>query len=264
MSTSFLDILEDLRAETAELDSVLRTLDEESWHKETPAEGWDTHDTIAHLADTNDVMYGSVTGTGRDLFTEAMDAIAESGGSFDPSDPQAVDLFTARQVERGRTMSWPDVYAWWQQSCDRLYDLLGSLEPTGRYRWGPNMISAASLCSARLMETWAHSMDVHDAHGVPFPDTDRIRHVAFLGLRAMPNAFALAGLQPPGPIRVELTSPSGAVWEMGPPTAPSVIRGTAADFARIVARRDRDGCASRLRGEGPDAANAIEHGRAFL
>jgi uncharacterized protein (TIGR03084 family) len=262
--SSFLDILADLRAETAELDAVLRTLDEAGWHKETPAVGWDTHDTVAHLADTNDVMHGSVTGSGRDLSTEAMDAVREAGGTFDVTDPSSVDLFTARQVERGRAMEWQDVYAWWTRSCEQLHDMLGSLDAASRYTWGPNMISPASLCSARIMETWAHSMDVHEAAGVPFPDTDRIRHVAFLGLRAMPNAFMLAGLDAPGPIRAELTSPSGETWEMGPSTAPSVIRGTASDFARVVARRDRDGSASRLQGEGPDAANAIAHGRAFL
>ncbi len=260
--SSFLDILADLRAETAELDAVLRTLDEAGWHKETPAEGWDTHDTIAHLADTNDVMYSSVTGS--DVLTDATDFMAEARRLFAPGDPKAVDAFTARQVARGRKMQWEDVYSWWIESCSRLYDLLGSLDPAGRYQWGPNMISPASLCSARIMETWAHSLDVHDAAGVPYEDTDRIRHVAFLGLRAMPNAFMLAGFETPGPIRAELTSPSGELWTMGPETAPSVIRGAASDFARVVARRDRDGSASRLQGEGPDAANAIEHGRAFL
>lgn len=258
------DVLADLRAETAELDSVLRTLDEEGWHKQTPAEGWDTHDTIAHLADTNDVMYGSVTGTGPDLASAAIEAIRESGGNLDFTDPGAVDVFTARQVERGRTMSWQEVYAWWTRSCERLHELLGSLDPAGRYQWGPNKISPLSLCSARIMETWAHSLDVHDAAGVEYPDTDRVRHIAFLGLRAMPNAFMLAGLDAPGPICLELTSPSGKRWTLGLDTAPTVIRGSASDFARVVARRDRDGAASRLEGEGPDAENAIRHGRAFL
>lgn len=262
--TTLQEVLQDLRDETAQLDSVLETLDEAGWHKQTPAEGWDTHDTVAHLSDTNDVMYASITGGTRDLASEAMDAIREADATFDVSDPRAVDVFTARQVERGRKMSWQDVYAWWKSSCARLHETLGSLDPKQRYRWGPNMISPLSLCSARIMETWAHSLDVHEAAGVDYPDTDRIRHVAFLGLRAMPNAFMLEKLDAPGPIRLELTSPSGSSWTLGPDDAPTVIRGAASDFCRVVARRDRDGAASRLRGEGPDAENAIKHGRAFL
>jgi len=43
-----------------------------------------------------------------------------------------------------------------------------------------------------------------------------------------------------------------------------VIRGSAGDWSRIVARRDRDGSAARLQAQGSDAANVIEHGRAFL
>jgi uncharacterized protein (TIGR03084 family) len=114
------------------------------------------------------------------------------------------------------------------------------------------------------METWAHSLDVHAAAGVPYVDTDRIRHVAHLGLRALPYAFMIERLDPPGAIRLELTSPSGEPWTFGPDGAPTVIRGAAGDWSRVVARRDRDGAAGRLRGEGPDAAKAIEHGRAFL
>jgi uncharacterized protein (TIGR03084 family) len=262
--TTLQEVLADLREETAALDRVLATLDEAGWHKETPAVGWDTHDTIAHLADTNDVMYASVTGTGPDLASAALDAVREAQGNFDITDPRAVDVFTARQVERGRQKSWQDVYAWWQSSAARLHDLLAGLDPKGRYLWGANMISPLSLCSARLMETWAHSLDVHAAAGVEYVDTDRIRHVAFLGLRAMPNAFMLEKLGAPGPIRIELKAPSGDVWTMGPDDAPTVIRGTASDWARLVARRDRDGSAERLEGEGPDAANVIKHARAFL
>ena len=262
--TKLQEVLQDLRDETAQLNSVLDTLDEAGWHKETPAVGWDTHDTNAHLSDTNDVMYESVTGGARTLASEAMEAIRELGQGFDVTDPRAVDVYTARQVERGRKMSWQDVYAWWESSCARLHEMLSSLDPAGRYLWGPNMISPLSLCSARIMETWAHSLDVHDAAGAEYPDTARIRHVAFLGLRAMPNAFMLEKLDPPGPIRLELTSPTGASWTMGPDDAPTVIRGAASDFARVVAHRDRDGAASRLDGEGPDAENAIKHGRAFL
>ena len=256
--TTLDEVLADLRAETAELDGVLKTLDEAGWRKETPAVGWDTRDTIGHLADTDDVMYESVTGGSRNLISDAREA---TGGEPSPTD---VDAFTAWQVERVRQKSWQDVYAWWRSSTARLHELLGSLDPGQKYLWGPNMISPLSLCSARLMETWAHSLDVHAAAGVDYADTDRLRHIAHLGIRAIPYAFMLERLDAPGAIRAELTSPSGETWTFGPDDAPTVIRGTAGDWCRVVARRDRDGSAGRLHGDGPDAANAIEHGRAFL
>ncbi|HYZ90934.1 MAG TPA: maleylpyruvate isomerase family mycothiol-dependent enzyme [Actinomycetota bacterium] len=257
--TTLAEVLNDLRVETQVLDDVLSTLDEAGWRIETPAVGWDSRDTIGHLAGTDDLMYESITSEPQALLA----ATAEATGGADPS-PTAVDDFTAWQIEKVRKLSWQDVYAWWHSSTARLHELLGTLDPAQRYPWGPNKISPLSLCSARLMETWAHSLDVHAAAGVEYIDTDRLRHIAHLGVRALPYAFMLERLDAPGAIRAELTAPDGEQWSFGPDDAPTVIRGTAGDWCRVVARRDRDGAAGRLQGEGPDAANAIEHGRAFL
>lgn len=260
--TTLEEVVTDLRAETAQLDSVLSTLDDAGWSIQTPAVGWDTRDTIGHLADTDDVMFESITGGSRDLMSDARESTANvSTGT--PS-PTSVDDFTAWQVARVREKSWQDVYAWWRSSTTRLHETIADLDPTAKYPWGPNHISPLSLASARIMETWAHSLDVHAAAGVPYPDTDRLRHIAHLGLRALPYAFMLEGLEAPGAVRLELSSPSGETWALGPAHAPTVIRGSAGDWCRVVARRDRDGAAGRLRGDGPDADDAIKHGRAFL
>ena len=256
--TTLDEVISDLRAETTKLNEVLATLDEPGWRRETPAVGWDTRDTVGHLADTDDLMYESVTGGSRDLMSDVREATGRT-----PS-PTSVDDFTAWQVERVRKMSREDVYAWWHSSTTRLQSMLSGLDPGKKYPWGGNQLSPLSLGSARLMETWAHSLDIHAAAGRAYADSDRIRHVAHLGLRALPYAFMLEGLDAPGRIRLELISPAGEAWIFGPEDAPTVIRGTASDWCRVVARRDRDGSAGRLQGEGPDAANAIQHGRAFL
>lgn len=257
--TTLDEVLSDLRDETAALDAVLSGLDEAGWSAPTPAEGWDIRDTVGHLADTDDVMFASITGEGLDL----MSAAREAGGGAEPS-PTSVDDFTAWQVARVRELPWNEVHAWWRSATARLHKTLGGLDPSQKYPWGPNRISPLSLCSARLMETWAHSLDVHAAAGVAYTDTDRIRHIAHLGLRALPYALTLEGLPAPGTVRLELTGPSGGAWTLGPDDAPTVISGAASDWCRVVARRDRDGAAGRLRGRGPDAAAAIQHGRAFL
>lgn len=250
--TTVAECVSDLTAECEALDRVLATLGDEDWFRETPAVGWDTRDTVAHLADTNDIAFDSVTGGPRSLISEAQKA----GGT--------VDDFTALQVAKGRELPSGEVYDWWKVSVDKLCDALLTWDPEERISWGQNLIAPRTFVTARIMEHWAHSLDVHDAAGVAYVDTDRLRHVAHLGLRAMPYAFQLAGIEAPGPIRVELTSPSGQRWALGPADAPTRIAGSASDWCRVIARRDRDGAASRLEASGPDAANAIAHARAYL
>src|SRR5438477_10777649 len=197
--TTLQEVMNDLRAETANLDALIAPLDDDGWLTPTPAEGWDIRDTIGHLASTDDFMYESVTQTANP--NRAM-----------PQHPTSIDDFTALHVEEARSKSPKDVLAWWRSSTARLYSHFDSLDPSQKYPWGGNMLSPLSLGSARLMEVWAHSLDCHDALKKPYPDTARIRHIAFLGLRALPHAFRLAGLDGPGPVRLELQSPDGDTW----------------------------------------------------
>jgi uncharacterized protein (TIGR03084 family) len=94
------------------------------------------------------------------------------------------------------------------------------------------------MATARFMETWAHSLDVHDALGATPEPTDRIRHVAHLGVRTRDFAFLSRGLDAPGEeFRVELTAPSGDLWAWGPVDAPQGVQGPALDFCRLVTQR---------------------------
>ena len=71
-------------------------------------------------------------------------------------------------------------------------------------------MSATSMATARFMETWAHGLDVHEALGVEPPVSDRIRHVAHLGVRTRGFSFAARGeAVPEAEPRVTLTAPSG-------------------------------------------------------
>jgi len=259
--TTLAEVVADLAEEQRILDELLAGLSEERWSTPTLAEGWDVRDTVGHLADTDDMMFASTTGSSSSNLVEIA---AEQPGSEDVSPEDRVDQFTAWQVARVRKIPPLEVYAWWRSAIARNRETIAGYDPSKKYAWGGNMLSPLSLASARLMETWAHSLDIHGGLGVDLPDTDRLRHIAHLGLRALPYAFTLVGLPAPGPVRLALTSPAGAEWKLGPDEAPTVIRGTAGDWCRLVARRDRDGSAGRLQAVGPDAANAIEHGRAFL
>ncbi len=93
--------------------------------------------------------------------------------------------------------------------------------------FGPPM-SPASMATARFMETWAHALDVYDALEVAPEPTDRIRHVAHLGVRTRDFAFGVRELEPPAEeFRVELVAPSGEAWTWGPEDAAQSVRGPA-------------------------------------
>jgi uncharacterized protein (TIGR03084 family) len=114
----------------------------------------------------------------------------------------------------------------------------------------------ATLATTRLAEHWAHGLDVTGSLGIDFPDTDRLRHIAWLAHRTLPYALAVAG-EPSHPVSCELTAPDGAcVWRYGPADAESSIAGPAGAFCRVAARR-LDPAESGLRTAGPYGAAAL-------
>ena len=94
----------------------------------------------------------------------------------------------------------------------------------------------SSRATTRLAEHWAHGLDITEPLEIPFPDTDRLRHVAWLGHATLPYAFALAGDEPHD-VFCELVAPDGSSWRYGPEDADSTISGSAGAFCRVGARR---------------------------
>jgi uncharacterized protein (TIGR03083 family) len=135
-----------------------------------------------------------------------------------PDVTAAVDAAAAA----GAATSPPELLARWRTSRAALASALTALPPGTTLPWfGPDM-SAPSLATARLMETWAHGVDVRDALDRPIPATSRLRAVAHLGVRTRGFAFRQHSLTPPAAeVRVELTGPDGEVWTWGPPKRPS-------------------------------------------
>ena len=99
-------------------------------------------------------------------------------------------------------------------------------------------MSLTSKLTARIMETWAHGQDVADALGRTRVPTDRLRHVAHIGVRARSFSYLVRGLPPPAvDVRVELTGPHGDIWEWGDPTSPDRVSGDAEQFCLVVTQR---------------------------
>jgi uncharacterized protein (TIGR03084 family) len=244
-------LLDDLAAEQQALLDLLRRLDADEWLRPTPARGWDVRDTVSHLADTDEMAIATATGAPGGL--NARSEISASGEDV-----------TFRGVLHGRRRSGREVCAWFESSTAALHEMFVTIDPNERVPWGIGM-RPPSLVSARLMETWAHGLDVHAAVGVEPVDSDRLAHVAWLATRALPYAYTVAGREPPGdPIRVELTLPSGAPWSTGPAGAANRITGSAGEYCRVFVHRLSAADASRLRTEGDAAADALRVARAYL
>jgi uncharacterized protein (TIGR03084 family) len=225
MPVSMPELLADLRAETAELQAMLRPLAPADWDRDTPAAGWAVRDQISHLAWFDDAATTAVTDP--DGFRASLPALFARGeGALD------------ELVAAARSLSAAQVHEWFDTARARSLAAFEALDPKARVPWyGPDM-SAASFVTARLMETWAHGQDVADALGIERVPTTRLRHIAQIGVRALPYGFVVRGLPVPSdPVRVELKLPDGTPWTAGPEGAPNVVRGPALDFCLVVAQR---------------------------
>lgn len=232
-------LLDDLAAESADLDSRVAPLDDSGWATPTPAAGWDVRDTVNHLAATDEDALLALT--------DRAGFQALLGRLLAGSAEQHVE----RLVAQRRALPPADVLARWRAGRDALQTALHAADPGTRVPWfGPPM-SPASFVTARLMETWAHGQDVADALGQQRPATARLRAVAEIGVRARPYSYAAHGRPTPdAPARVELTGPAGEAWSWGPQDAADVVRGPALDFCLLVTqRRHRDDLALEAQGQ---------------
>jgi uncharacterized protein (TIGR03084 family) len=252
VDADFRSLLDALEREQTSLQVELRDLPADDWFRPTPAKGWDVRDTVAHLADTDEIAIDTCTGGPRPL------------NDFAARFASAEDT-TLWGVLRGRRRSGRAVLSWWEDTSARERGLLAGLDLATRVPWGLGM-RPPSFVTARLMETWAHGLDVRAALDLPIVDTDVLRHVAWLSYRSLPYAFSFAGRElPPVGIRVELSAPSGdETWEYGPTDAPNRITGPAGEFCRLFVQRMSRDEARGLTADGDGAVAALEVARAFL
>jgi uncharacterized protein (TIGR03084 family) len=243
-------LAEDLTAETAVLRDMIADLDEDGWHTPTPAEGWSIGDQISHLAFFDDAAIQSATDP--EGFVAEMQR-AVTVGALTPDDV----------AERYRNQTGAELLAWFDASRRRLIKVFSELDPTLRLPWFGLPMSAASSLTARIMETWAHGQDVADTIGLVREPTARLRHIAHIGVRAMPFSFGTNGLEVPlEPVRVELTAPDGSLWTWGPEHAANRVTGPALDFCLVVTQR-RHRADTAVRAQGQVASQWLAIAQAF-
>jgi uncharacterized protein (TIGR03084 family) len=243
-------MIADLRAEGDELDALVTPLSPAAWAAPTPAPGWSIAHQIGHLLWTDRVALTSINDEA--AFAEFLaEALQDPTGFVDKG---AEELAAAAPAE---------LLTDWRVTRARLHDTLLTVPGDRKLPWfGPPM-TAASMATARLMETWAHGLDVADALGVDRPATGRLRTIAHLGVRTRAYAFAVNDLAPPSELfLVELRGPAGDTWSWGPPDAAQRVTGSAEDFCFLVTQR-RPLSALDITAQGGDAQRWLEIAQAF-
>jgi uncharacterized protein (TIGR03084 family) len=243
-------IVDDLRAESDELDALVAPLADVGWTAPTPAAGWTVAHQIGHLLWTDRVALIAVTDEA--AFTDAVNIAAADPAGF--VDAAADELAAAAP---------PELLADWRLTRKRLHEKLLTVPDGRKLPWfGPPM-TAPSMATARLMETWAHGLDVADALDVTRPATTRLRSIAHIGVRTRDFAFVINGFQPPSePFRVELRAPDGSIWSWGPDDAAQRVTGSAEDFCFLVTQR-RSPRELDLTADGDDAVRWLPIAQAF-
>jgi uncharacterized protein (TIGR03084 family) len=218
------EILADLDAESTELDRLVTGLAPADWATATPAPGWTIAHQIAHLTWTDGAA--TLAATDPAGFAEHLQAIS--------TQPLTVVDRTAEElIDEPATM-----LRRWRDARATLARGLTGVPAGQRLPWYGAPMSATSMATARLMETWAHGLDIAEALGVRREPTARLRHIAYLGHRTLSYSFLIHGRPAPTtPVRLALRAPDSTQWTYGPADAPEHVAGSALDFCLLVTQR---------------------------
>jgi len=232
-------IFDDLEAEQDRLEEILDGFDAAEWDMPSAAPGWTIADVILHLAQTEETVVQVVASTDEPVWRKG-----------DATTDAYVEVWVQSQRAPGL-----ETFERWKHARRAAVAALRATDPKRPLQWVTRPLRAQTLATTRLAEHWAHALDVTEPFGIPLPDTDRLRHIAWLGHRTLPYAFELDG-QEPHELYAELKSPRGETWTFGDAGAPSRVTGEASAFCRVGARRLAP-AESGLIAEGPYADAAL-------
>lgn len=219
--------IDDLIAEQAQVDVLVQDFTEEDWSRMASyCTTWTLKDVICHIAFFDYCAVELLNGRG-----ESVNAVADAASEQDEH----------YRVLAFRDRSGADILNWWREQRTLMAAKFMELGPKGRVPWAAGIppMSVRSLASARLMELWAHSVDIYDALDIEPVVKDRIDSTLFLSWQGRPNMYNVNGLtfDPEKPMYLELTLPSGDLWAKGEPNERNYIKGTARDWALVAIRR---------------------------
>lgn len=216
--------LEDLAAEGDFLDGVI-TEHQPDLELPSAAPGWSIGHQIGHL-----------------IWTDRVSTLACRDRIGFGRQAEAFGAAPQRTIEAGALQAasgpMPEVLAAWRSARGGLIAALGSAPTGAKIPWFGPSTTPAGMASVRIMETWAHGLDITDVLGLSPSATARLWHIAALGVHTRDFAFSLHGLRSPSSaFRVDLVAPSGEMWSWGPAGAADRISGSALDFCLLVTQR---------------------------
>ncbi len=240
----FLDINEDLAA-------ILQDLPDSDWSLETGFKSWTINDVIKHLYIWNEVA--DLSRIDRELAGRNLDEILASLAKIGIRRTE-----DARETKSGRAL-----YDAWVKQFRDMAGNWRDIDPKTRMRWaGPDM-SARSMVTGRIMETWAHGQSVFDLLGLDQPTNDNIKNIVVLGMNTFGWGHIVHGESVPETVPyVELIAPSGEVWSFGPAQDNERITGLAYEFAQVVTQT-RNINDTKLTVTGPVATNWMKIAQCF-
>ena len=123
----------------------------------------------------------------------------------------------------------------WKNLYLKLSGLYLSENPKTRIPWFGVEMSALSIITSRLMETWAHGQEVYDILEIDRIHNDSIKNIAVLGVNTFGWTFKNRNLDIPEEIPyLQLTAPSGEIWEWNECSTTNSIKGSAVQFCQVV------------------------------
>jgi uncharacterized protein (TIGR03084 family) len=216
---------QDYMAEAEDLANVLQKQPDSSFSLETLFKSWTVNDVIGHLY----------------MFDVAALETLKSADAF-----EAFYAPIAKQLVEGRTLlqcQYPylgkltgrALFEQWRVTSKKLSLAYLDADPKLRVKWAGPSMSTVSTITSRQMETWSHGQEIFDALGIRQPAKDRIRNICHLGVATFDWSFKNRGMPIPEPVPyVNLTAPSGVIWEWNDASSPHSISGEALEFAQVV------------------------------
>ena len=146
-----MDVIDDLAAEQAAIDRMLAGIDDATWDAPSGAPGWSVADVVLHLAQSEEAVVLSTTGTS---LADALPPALAGATSMD----DMMDRWVAAERAPG-----PEVFERWRKASTAAVAALRAADPDTRLPWAAAPLKPTALATTRLAEHWAHALDSAEA-----------------------------------------------------------------------------------------------------